>query len=779
MSEFSIIGTSPPRVDALEKVTGKAMFTADYKMPGMLYLKAVTSPHAHARIVRIDISKAERLFGVRGFVMPDDVPDKRTGGLLADRYVLPRDGIVRYVGEPILLVAADTADIAGEAAGLVEIDYEELAAVFDIEEAIKQDPSVVIHPELPDYYYRPAPRYPQILDPERPNVCNIASLRTGDVERGFEEADLIVENDYYCPSIAHSPLEPHIGDGWLEEDGTLTIRVSSQGSHPTIDILSRLYDISPSKIRILLPYCGGGFGAKSTFQWFRRLVAAAELKLRRPVRLQFTRDEEFVNGGRRQLAKIHLKDGVKKDGTLVAREARVLLDIGGYASAFAPGLPRIMSFSLGVTYRIPNIKMDGYSVYTNSPVVCMMRGVGVPEMIWAVEQQMDIIAEKLGIDPLELRRKNILNEGEQNGLGEVVESIGARECLDKIAEWIKWDEKPEADGTWIKGKGISVAGSMCGRGYTATSIVKVHSDGTIEVRYGSGEMGQGASTVMAQIAAEEFKVPMSKVKLVRGDTDFTPWDFIAQSSHITITTGNAVLRACQDAKRQIFELAAAKMWLSPDDLDTRDGTVYRKDLPSESMPIGNLFTPYGVIKGTGEIVGRGEFTSSAPPIDIQTGRGEKIAYWSYGAYAAEVGVNLKTGEVKVFKIAGAFDMGQPINAKMCEQQIESGIGMGIGTTLYEELVTSSGVVLNPDFVNYKIPTCAEIPSGENTASFIVKAPHPEGPYGAKGFGEIVLAAFAPTLANALSNAIGVRIKDMPITRERVLKAIRESKRISA
>lgn len=777
MKEFTVIGSSPPRVDALEKVTGKAKFTADYKTQGMLHLKVIGSSCAHARIVQIDTSKAEGLLGVRGFLRPEDVPPKRTGELIHDRYVLPCDGVVRFIGEPILLLAADSADVAEDAADLVEIRYEELPAVFDVDEAMNQHPPVILHPDLRSYYYRPAPRYPQMLDLEKPNVCNMATLCTGDVEKGFEESDLIIENDYSCFPVAHCPLEPHITEGWMESDGTLTLSLSSQGSHPIIDALSDLYDISPSKVRVLTPYCGGGFGSKATNQWLQRLVSAAILKFRRPVRLRFTREEEFIIGFRRTSAKVHIKDGVKRDGTLVAREARVVMEAGAYAGAFVPGIPRIAAYTFGVTYRIPNIKVNGYVVYTNNPPATIMRGAGAPQPIWAIEQQMDMIAEKLNIDPVALRKKNILCEGEENAIGEVVESIGAKECLEKVADWIQFDRKPELEGDWVRGKGMSVAGSICGRGYTATSVVKVHSDGVIEVRYGSGEMGQGASTVMAQIAAEELGVPMSQIKVVRGDTATTPWDFVAQSSHITMTTGNAVMLACRDAKRQIFELAAVKMGLSSKDLDTEDleirnGMIFRKDTPLESIPLTNLFTAQGVVKGIGEILGRSEYTSLALPVDPETGQGEKQAFWSYGAYAAEVGVNLRTGEVRVFKVAGAFDMGQPINVKMCEQQIDGGVGMGIGTAIYEELVFDRGVVRNPNFVTYKIPTFAEIPSGENMASFIVKAPHKDGPYGAKGFGEIVLGAFAPAIGNALYNAIGVRVKDLPLSRERVLKVIK-------
>ncbi len=773
MKEFSIIGTSPPRVDALEKVTGRAMFTADDKAAGMLYLKAVRSPHPHARIISIDTSEAEKLPGVRGVVKPEDVPDKRTGVCLLDRYLLPRDNIVRFVGEPIVLVAADTVEIAEEAIELVRVEYEELPAVFDPEEAIKKDTPVIIHPERARYTYELMPRYPQILDPDVANLQNMAMLRTGDVEKGFKEADLIVENRYYCESVQPCPIEPHIIDAWIEPDGTVTIRSSRQGLFLLRSELARFFNIPISKVRVIAPYCGGGFGSKVS-RFPEHPIVVAAMKIGKPVRIEYSRADDLITGGRRPAVVIYLKHGVKRDGTLTALEARIIIDGGAYGAEQMAFIPRIPTSALTASYRIPNVKIDSYGIYTNLPPSTTMRGVESPESLWAAEQQMDIIAEKLGIDPVELRRRNILSEGEINAMGETIQSTGLRECLDKAVGWIKLAEKPKLEGNWVEGKGIAVGAEIIARGYTATSVIKVQPDGYIDAYYGAAEMGQGASTMVAQIAAEEFRVPLSRVRLHRGDTKFAPFDWGNYGSRTTTSTGNAVIRACQDAKKQIFQLAGAKMGLTPIDLDISNGKIYWKSLPSTYIMIGDLFSPLGFVKEIGEIVGRGECTLSAPPIlDIKTGHFEKFADYSYGAFAAKVAVNLETGEVRVLEAVNVLDMGQPINVKMCEQQIESGTGMGISTALYEALKFDKGRLLNADLVNYKIASIAEIPGMAAVASLMAPVPLEEGPYGAKGFAEMVMTPVAAALGNAVCNAIGVRVYDLPLSRERVLTAIKE------
>lgn len=773
MSKHFIIGDSPKRVDALEKATGQAMFTADYKVPGLLHIKVVRSPHPHAKIIRIDTSRAERLPGVRGIVLPEDAPKRRVGVLLNDRYILPCDNIVRYIGEPVVLVAADTPDIAEDGADLVDIEYEKLPAVFDFEEAMKEKPPAVIHAERSRYIYDFHPRYGDLHVPgmpDMPNLQNSAYIRVGDVEKGFNESDVIVESRFEAESEQQCPLETHIAQAWKNANGMLTVRTSHQGYFHLRMHLSRLFDLPTSRVRILGPYLGGGFGSKLG-RVFDSIVALAAMKLGRPVQLEYTRKEDLTSGGRNSGLIVLLKSGLKKSGEILALEAKLIIDGGAYGADYMGVIPRTALNCIGILYRIPHLKGDSYAIYTNNPPGCTFRGVEAQNVSWAMEQQMDLCAEKIGMDALDFRLKNFLQDGEENPVGEITESLGIKECLEKTSAWIGWGKKSDAESGWAVGKGLGAGPCLVGLGYSATSKVKVSHEGTLQLYFGSSEMGQGSHTVFAQMAAEEFRISTEQVKVIYGDTDITSWDWDNQGSRTTVSTGHAVVRACRDAKRQVKELAAPKMGLAPEDLEVASGKIYCIDFPSNSISIKDLFATAGFVKGIGEIIGRGEFTSTAPPMDPKTGRFERLAIWSSTAYAAEVAVNLETGEVKIKRLAGASDVGQPINSQMVEQQIDGGMAQGIGFTLTEQLIYDHGKLRNPDLVNYKVPLITDIPTGDNYVRFIVANPHEDGPYGAKGCGEGPLVAISGAIANAVYNAIGKRLYCLPLTREKVLAAI--------
>ncbi|MFC1904886.1 xanthine dehydrogenase family protein molybdopterin-binding subunit [Chloroflexota bacterium] len=788
MSELTIVGKSVPRLDALEKVTGEAKYTLDIKLPHMLYGKILRSLYPHARIISIDSSRAEKLPGVRAIVTAADAPAKRHGNFLFDQYTPARD-VVRFVGEPIAAVAADSVEIAEEALELIEVQYEELPAVFDPEEAMGIDPPVIIHPDLPKYAKTPVlSPHPE---PDRPNVFQHIKVRKGDVEKGFQEADLVIESRFSKPRCHHCALEPHVAVTRVEPDGGLTVWTSTQSIYRVKGELSRLFDIPVSKIRVISSYVGGGFGGKNGIrpEPFATILA---MKTGRPVKVAFTREEVFVGTVTEIPMVVYIKDGVKKDGTMVAREMKLILSGGGYAD-YAPVVVQMCSFGAVGTYRVPNFKLDSYGTYVNEPIGGAYRGLGCQHPEWAVECHMDMIAEKLGIDPVEIRKKNLLREGDENASGEITHSIATRECLEKMAEFIEWGKKPEEDGgPWKRGKGIAVGNkySLTGAGHCA--IVKVHPDATIEVRTGAVEIGQGSDTILAQIAAEEFGVTVKSVVVVSGDTAFTPYDPGQTSSRTTYSTGNAVRLACQDAKRQMFEIASERLKVPVDDLETREGEVLVKG-GSRAIAISQLFGTAGTWSGGflesgAELLGKATWLQHYTPdlADHETGqldlalavKGERlVSFYIHGAQAVEVAVNVETGQVKVLKMGSAFDMGQPINPKSCEGQMEGGLGMGIGGALYEEMVMEGGVAVNPTFVDYKIPTIMEVPTGEAVQSMIVPAPHKDGPYGAKGVGEGSLIPTAPAIGNAIYNAVGVRIKDLPITREKVLAALRDAGKI--
>ncbi|MFC1968737.1 xanthine dehydrogenase family protein molybdopterin-binding subunit, partial [Chloroflexota bacterium] len=418
------------------------------------------------------------------------------------------------------------------------------------------------------------------------------------------------------------------------------------------------------------------------------------------------------------------------------------------------------------------------------PPTGAFRGFGTVPLFWAIESQMDMIAERLGIDPVEIRRRNLLKEGDEMATGMITYNIGAEDCLDKVAKWIGWGEKPlEEAGEWERAKGIALGSKFTSAGSTSVVIVKVHADATIEVRHSASEVGQGCDTVLAQIAAEEFSTSVDKVKIVRGDSAITPWDFGSVSSRVTFYTGNAVRLACQDAKRQIVEIASQRLKppRPPESLEVKDGKIYIRGVSAAVLKIGELFTmPTGWVTRGGELLGRGVYSFPPTIEDPETGQAEwPTAYYAHGACAVEIAINVKTGEVKVLRMAQCWDMAQPVNPKLCEAQMEGGTGMGIGRSLYEELRIKNGVTLNPDFTDYKMPSIMEVPVDQLGSLIATPQPHKEGPFGAKGFSEGGVVAVGPAIGNAIYNVMRVRLKDLPITRDKVLAALKEQREQNA
>jgi CO/xanthine dehydrogenase Mo-binding subunit len=482
---------------------------------------------------------------------------------------------------------------------------------------------------------------------------------------------------------------------------------------------------------------------------------------------------------------IFIKDGVKEDGTLLSREMKVIVSTGGYTD-YAPQVIRNASFHAH-QYRIPNYKWDGYGVYTNSITCGPLRGFGSAECFWATEQQIDIIASQLGLDPIEIRKRNAIEAGEKDVRGQIAHSVGTKECLDKVAKWIKWEEPcAQPGGSLRRGKGVGMGSKNTAAEFAASSVVKVLIDGSVEVRHGTDVCGQGCNTVFAQMAAEEFGVPVEKIKIVWGDTSTCPYAFGAASSQSTFYVGNAIVLACKDAKRQIFELAAPKLGTTQENLAIDNGEIFIKDQPEKRIPLAMLFLRFHpearsavraatCLPDGGEIIGKATFWGQPSEENPETGEGERlISSYCFGAQAAEVEVDIETGVVKVLKFGSAFDVGRAINPKLCEGQMEGGAGMGIGAALYEGFVFNRNEkLISTNFHDYRIPSTMEIPSGESMASMIVEDTHQEGPFGAKGMGEATMTCTAPAIANAIYNAVGIRLKQIPMNPERVIRAIRE------
>lgn len=788
MTEISGKGKSSIRLDALDKVTGRAKYCPDIKIPGMLYGKILRSKYSHAKIVSIDTSKAEKIPGVRCVITGKDVPEKRFGASVYDQHIMARD-VVRYIGDPVAAIAADNIATAENALSSIDVKYSVLPGIYDIEEAWKKETPVILHPKLSEYTLGKTP--PPKLVPERPNVCNYRTLRHGDVEAGFDSSDIIIENRFTTTRLQHCPLEQHNCIAQVESDGSLTIWAGRQSIFLAKEYLCKAFGLPPSKVRVIVShYIGGGFGSKVTL-YTEPIAVILASKTKRAVNVSFNREEMFSSGGTRVPFVIDIKDGIKNDGTLMARQMRMLLGMGAYSGS-GPLITRNSVYGIAAAYRIPNVKVDAYAVYTNEPIITSFRGFGTSQPLWAIESQMDIIAKKLKIDPAEIRNKNILNPGEINATGEIVHSIGLKECLEKVTDYLDWNKKIKQEETWKRGKGLALGNKYSMAPTTATARVKVLPDGVIELYESADEMGQGCITVLAQIVAEEFKVSLDKVKVKWGDTDITPYFSRGSTSQrTTFNLGKAVRAACEDAKRQCFEIAADILQVAVCDLETQNGNIYYKSNTRKTIPITKLFTAErellsdelgNYVDKYSEIIGKGIcVTKAAPsdpytaqiPVDIAKKGGRVVGFYGYAAQAAEVLVNIETGEVKIDKFGAASDVGYALNPKMCEQQIEGGAGMGLGSALWEDVMLNEGEVLNPNFRDYQLIKAGDMPELSKFKVFIVESAHKDGPYGAKGTGETTMTPTAPAIANAIYDAVGVRIKDLPITREKILMAIKK------
>lgn len=774
MTQLSVVGKSVLRRDARAKVLGREEFCIDMKLPGMLHAKVLGSPYPHAKIIALDASAAEKLAGVRCVVTEKDAPKKLTGtGTVRDMPLLA-SGVVRYVGEPVAAVAATTLEAAEEALELIKVEYEELPAIFDVETASGTKPPAIVHPDFSTYRKSISP---ERLCPERPNVCTHIKIYKGDVDQGFKESELIVENRFVAPSIQHCALEPHATVVRPEPDGGLTVFTGKQGISRVKEDIAAMFGIEPYKIRVKQQYVGGAFGGKATI--YELIPALLALKCNRPVKWVMTREEVFVLGGPRQGMVLNIKDGFKNDGTLVARQMEVFVDGGAYAEA-SPGVTQNCSSVAVCMYRVPHLKWDGYAVYTNTPKRRGMRGYGVNEVTFAIESNMDIAAEKLRMDSVDLRRKNLLTEGEAMLNGEIIHSNAVAECLDKVCQSINLKEKSPSEGSWRKGKGVALGNKYSSPGSHYGAKIVVTDNERVVVYHGADAIGQGVNTVMAQIAAEDFGISPDSVDVVFSDTAMTPYfGHGSTSSRTTFNLGNAVRQACAGAKGEIFVRAAARLEAPPEIMALRNMEVYVARHADKKIKVRDLFTP----QDAGEIVGTADYKADCIPDDPKTGQldpalarqGKRfMAFYAYAAKGVEVAVNTETGQVKVLRCHGAIDLGKAINPKSCEQQSEGGMAMGIGSALYEETLMEDGRVLNPSFTDYRVPLATQMPLNENMKSiFVESAPHKDGPFGAKGFAEGVVTGMEPAIANAVYNAVGVRIKELPITPEKVLMALRE------
>jgi CO/xanthine dehydrogenase Mo-binding subunit len=758
--DVSLIGESSVRLDAHLKVTGRAQFTRDMKLPRMLHAKVKRCPIPHAKILTIDISKALKMDGVRTIISGKDFPKSTT----EDTPPLAYEEVL-YANQAVLAIAAETRSIAEKAIGMVEIRYDELPAVFDPELAMTMSsPTQISHPG-------------EIT--EEPNVGSHVRVFSGNVTAAFSRSDHVVENTYRTSGESHFQLEPLTFLAQADADGGVTIWATSSGPHKTQVEVASYLGMDPSLVRVKVGFLGGWFGSKEESH-VAAICAALALKTLRPVKLELSREETLTATGIRHPALIHIKDGVSNEGKILARKIRVVYDGGAYGSLSNSLLNNSVIVAAGV-YRIPNFELDAYRVYTNRVPGTPKRAPLGYQMTWAVECQMDLLANILKLDPLEFRRSNILRNGDENALGETMESISYEKALTEVAKSIEWSKKPQASGPWVTGKGLAV-GVKWGPAGPHQAMVRVKPSGKVEVWADLVEDGQGIYTGIAQLVSTEFDIPIEWIILmpfIRGsESETSGLSGGASASRQLTAVGKAVLLACEDAKQKIIEKAVEKLRLQPYELKVKGGNVFSRtdkllisisDLFTQSSILPSKLAVVSFVEGN-DLVGFGTVLHELGTIDKVTGRpnGQLTPYYVTVAQAAEVSVNKETGQVKVRKIAAAMDVGKAINPELVRHQIIGAVAMALSAALGEELSFSEGRITNSSLADYKILTAVDIPVIE---PIILETPYKNGPYGAKGAGEPSTVATGAAVRNAIHDAVGVWINDLPITAEKVLEAM--------
>lgn len=749
-------------VDAPERVTGRVSYTMDISVPGMLHAKLLRSSAAHARISRIDTTEALKVPGVVAVVTGADLRDHPEirpyyGPIYRDQPILAIDK-VRFVGEPVAAVAATDLDAAAEALELIEVEYEELPAVFTTEEALGDD-APLVHEEPP----RTGQTFADVIvhPGEGTNVCNHFRLRKGDVEAGFAEADYIFEDEFTSPAVQHVPLETHACVAQFQ-GRQLTVWSSAQIPFVIRSQLAEIFKIPQSRVRIIIPTLGGGYGAKC-YPKIEPVTALLAYVARRPVKLHLTREEEFVTITKHAV-RIRMKTGLRKDGTIVARQSICHFNTGAYAD-IGPRLIKNGGYGTGGPHHIPNVSVDSYAVYTNMPPAGAFRGYGINQAAWAYETQMDMIAERIGMDPLELRMRNLLNDGETVMTGEPMEDAHFRELLSQAAEWIGWKpgESPQRNGSKVRAKGLSCIIKGTVTPSTSTAIAKLTDDGSLDILTSSVEMGQGLLTALSILGAEPLGLDVSRVKVSTVDTDVTPYDQQSSSSRSTYAMGTAVQRAVGEIRRKLLDHASDLLEVAVEDLEIGQGRVAVRGVPDRSLSFGEIVHR----TRSGNLMGEATYRTEGG-LDPETGQGIGSVHWHQAAGAAEVEVDLDTGKVTLLRYHAGVYAGRIINPVQAELQTEGNVAFGVGQALFEEMIFDNGQLQNGNLADYMIASFEDLPQELNIA-VLEHLPANE----IHGIGETSLPPVMPAIGNAIARATGVRIVDLPITPEKILRGLRE------
>ena len=758
-AEYTVLGTSIPRMGGVERVTGAGIFGIDLMLQDALCGGILRSQYAHAKIVSIDTSEAKAIAGVRAVVTAADAPDVRYGRTYIDRYMLAKHK-ARYMGDPVAAVAADSQAIVKQALKKIKVVYESLPVVLDPEETMKPS-APTLHDDMP----LPA-NLPK--DANVKNVCSYTGVHVGDPEKAMAEADVVVDEVYETKMIHPQYLEPRIAAARLEVDGRLTVWANAQAPFSVRTDVARLLDLPLNKVRVLTTEIGGGFGGKASGitsgAAIEPICALLAMKTKRAVMIVLDKAEETISTTIRSGARMYIKTGVKKDGTIVARQGKVVFDAGAYSGFGAMAGARCTQM-LGGWYLMPNVHIDGYVVYTNKQVCGPVRGPGGPQAAFAVESHMDSIAAKLNMDPVDFRLKNTPKAGDKIIGVAKLRDVSLGETIRTAAGKIGWGkiklEKKQgigiATGSWIEGSGPG-----------GGAIVKVNEDGSVTVHIGKVDFGTAPRFGIPMIVAEELGIPVEDVTVTNVDTDASPWDAGTVGSRSMLVSGNATRLAAIDARNQLLRMAARQLEASPDDLEIKDRQIRVKGTPAKALALAEVAT--AAHNEIGEVIGRGYFDSKAMAEEEK----ERGSSQPFTTHACIVEVDTNTGNVKILKYVAVHDVGFVIHPKAVEGQIEGATAMSIGQALCEQVVfDDKGRTMNPSFVDYLMPTLNMIPKIETV---LIKGYPGAGPYGTKGAGEIGCVPPPAAVANAIHNAVGVRIRQLPLSPENVLRAIREKKK---
>ncbi|MFX0197569.1 MAG: xanthine dehydrogenase family protein molybdopterin-binding subunit [Candidatus Hodarchaeota archaeon] len=750
-----MVGKAVPNVDAIAKATGEAVYTTDINLPGMLIGKILRSPIPHAKILRIDTSRAKRIPGVKAVITADDTPKVKFGmGAFADKLAL-EDKKVRCIGDEIAAVAAIDEDIANEALKIITVDFEKLPAVYDPIEAMREDA-------------------PRIHENFHDNISMLSDFGCGNVDTGFNEADIIIEDEFRTAPQSHCCMEVHNIVAKWESTGKVSVWASTQSPYALKNRLAKVCNMSPSQIRVIKPHVGGAFGSKANMIPMDPIAVFLAKESNRPVKIENSREEEFFTVAPSPPTITNLKFGFKKDGRITAKQARVIMGNGAY-NLTGPAILTYYCTMFSGLYRCTNIKFQGYLVYTNKLPTGSFRGFGTPQAMFGHEIIMDIAAEKLGMDPKDIRLINANLPNEMTADKVPITSCGLTETILRATEKSSWIEKRK---TKVEGRGIGMAcmmhtgasSNIFGANYSGATI-KLDIDGSITLSTGATEIGQGSNTILLQIAAEVLGLSIADIRLVQGDTDITDPDVGARGSRTTFCAGNAVNEAAEKVRNKILNVAAQMLETELDELTIEKKTVFARHSPDRRVSFSEIAL-FSLFNLNQPITGNGFFYQEIKDPDLKMGYGYESPAMVFGTQIAEVEVDKETGLVKVKFITSAHDLGRVINPMLAESQVEGGVVQGLGSALLENIVFDGGRFVNTNFTDYKLFTSMDVPK---INSLWIETNDSNGPFGSKGIGEAVTIPTAPAVANAIYDAIGVRFKDLPVTPEKILKIIKNNK----